>query len=166
MDCTHTSHSCMHRISRCGAKLFSMRFRATDFRVTWTSFLAVFLLSFCSASSACALQCNLIQPTPCCASASSDHKAMDAMPGMEHVSVAIMPLVSDGATCRHLVCSKAPILPAERNQFLPHPAPNRAVVLHEVAWFAPNGELSATAVRGPPPIPLSSPISLHIVSRV
>ena len=146
-------------------RLRATSLRATGLQKTWTSLLALLLLSFWSAASACELQCDLPQASACCLPDSAPH-SMAAMPGMEHrVTRTDVPLLSD-ASCPHSVCAPLPALLTQRGPTLPAPAPNLEALAANVLVHAPDAVSSLASVRGPPPVLLASPVSLHILARV
>lgn len=139
-----------------------MRVWATGWGAKWTSVLAVLLLLLSSLASACELQCNLARAGRCCA----PHEAMKAMPGMEQgPGVAATLVLPDAVSCLQHVCSTSPALPAERSVAVA-PSLSFEAVKADQAFPVIREAVSSAFLRGPPRLPLVSPVSLHILSQV
>ena len=150
-----------------------MWFRVTGGARTWTSLVAVLLLSFWPAFAACDLHCNLSRGTACCAPDSSPQARMDAMPGMEAMpgteqrpNFTVTLLRPEAPSCLHPVCAPFPPLPAQRSPALVYFSPSLEAVSNDVPLLAPATAASAAFVRGPARVFLASPVSLHILARV
>ncbi len=144
-----------------------MWLRMTRVRTTWTSVLAVLLLSFWPAASACELQCTLVRVTPCCHLGSDGHQPMVGMPGMEQrMDAADTPVLSNASSCPHSVCASVPALQADRSPALPPLTPSTDAVPTGLSMPALAVAPAVASVRGPPGRRSASPVSLHILARV
>ena len=153
------------------------------FRATLAGLLAAVLLSLSSAASACELRCDLARVGAPCrgkASASPQEEGQtmaSEMPGMtmaatqqkhgpamgisEHATMLSLP-----DACDHPVCSETPLLAQdERTQLTQLTLSYQVVTLIvTLLWSKPPSALAF--VRGAPPLPTPTPVSLHTTLRV
>lgn len=145
------------------------------FRATLASLLAVILLSFSSASSACEIRCDQASQEVSC-HAGMKHgpqqggNSVSSMPGMDAKpdgeAAPVLSIISGTAqSCIQHVCAPQPLLLNAQSSL------KNADLSHQVLFFytLPPEYVALSGiipVRGPPPIHRGSPVSLRTTLRI
>ena len=134
------------------------------FRSTLASLLTVIMLFFSSFALNCEIRCDLKSGVGICHGAphSGRQGTMHVMAGMDHPAAKPgLAFASQSQDCRHHVCAQQPVVMNEQQAALIHFTIGLGLIVPDSLPFISDATLGEFLVRGPPPFPLGTPVSLH-----